>query len=405
MTPRTSSRLALAIFFGTLVLCALAVQGLVSTQDVQNENVWGIRGSGPVAAAVFAACGALLGVKRPENAIGWLFSATGVTFAVLTLTDTYGVLSVARGETGGIRYQLAWFSSWGWIIFLACISFAILLFPSGHLPGPRWRRRARLMAVGFVLAGLSFGLTPGPLNNAPSHVTNRYALPDTPLVEAFLVFGMLVFMAANATAIIGVVQQFRASRGLQRQQMKLFVFTAAGLPLSLGMLIVAEFVYPAAMEALEIIASLAIAGVPIAMAVAILRYRLYDIDVIINRTLVYGMLTAVLGATYLGSVVFFHEVLGVFSIDSNFGVAASTLAVAALFRPVRERVQSFIDHRFYRSRYDAAATLESFASRLRDQVDLESLKGELLAAVGSTMQPAHVSLWLRDRELASGEGR
>jgi hypothetical protein len=209
-------------------------------------------------------------------------------------------------------------------------------------------------------------------------------------ISVVLLLGALSSVLAG---MVSVVVRFRRSRGEERQQMKWFTFAVV--------LLIVEFVFQSAIldgaggDRIPVIDGIAMALVPISAAVAIFRYRLYDIDVVINRALVYGALTAVLAAAYLGLVVVFQEVLSPLTADSDVAVAGSTLAVAALFRPVRARVQEFIDRRFYRHKYDASETLEEFASSLRDEVDLDSLSRELVGVVADTMQPAHASLWLR----------
>lgn len=393
---RTASRTALILLGLTVVLCIAAIPGVIDASTVRNEQQWAFPGFGLLGALVFGSCGALLALKRPENPVGWIFQAVGLAFVVLTTGDVYAGVALVRGDYSGINYQVGWFNSWSWIIFLGLVSFAILLFPSGHLPSPRWRWGARLMALGFVLGCLSFGFTPGPLNNLPTHITNRYALPEGPVTEAFSIMGMMAFITALAASAVGVIQRFRASRGVQRQQMKLFVYAAGSLAASMVMIGVAsELASGVVIDLLELFNSLTVMSVPIAMAVAILRYRLYDIDVIVNRTLVYGALTALLALFYLGAVVVLQGVLDPITQDSDIAIAGSTLAVAAAFRPLRSRVQGFIDRRFYRRKYDAAETLGEFSARLRDQIDLDSLSGEVLAVVGTTMQPTHASLWLR----------
>jgi len=396
MTTSKRSLAAAGSFSVALVLSVVAIPGAIDASSVSNEEQWAFPGFGLIASLVFAVCGALLAFKRPENPVGWLFGAVGIAFAALTLGDVYAGVALVRGDEGGINYQVGWFNSWSWIIFVGLVAFAILLFPSGHLPGPRWRLGARLMAAGFVLGCLAFAFAPGPLNNLPAHITNRYALPDTPMTEAFTYVGALSFIGALAASAIGVIQRFRASSGVQRQQMKLFSYAAGVLAVSMVMIGVgSEILSPAAVNVLELVNSVAVMGVPLAMAVAILRYRLYDIDVVVNRTLVYGGLTAVLGLAYLTIVVVLQSLLEPITRDSDIAIAASTLAVAALARPVRDRIQRFIDRRFYRRKYDAVRTVGEFSSRLRDQVDLESLRAELVDVVSSTMQPAHASLWLR----------
>ncbi|MDP9069073.1 MAG: hypothetical protein M3N53_12115 [Actinomycetota bacterium] len=398
MILRDRSRLALLSLVATTAICVALIPGVLESADVENEGAWAFTGFGPAAAMVFALAGALLGSKRPENPVGWLFCAVGLAFAVVTAGDVYAVVPLIQGSDNDLVYVAAWFSSWSWVIFLGLLSFAILLFPSGDLPGPRWRLRARLMWAGFAAGCLAFALAPGPLNNLPSHIQNRYALPDTAATDVFVSLGTVAFVGALLTAVAGTVQRYRRSRGLQRQQMKLFAFAAATMGVSLVLAAVSGPLPTAVGNFLEIFSSLAMVSIPVAMTVAILRYRLYDIDVIVNRTLVYGVLSAILAVGYLGTVVILQTVLEPLTRESDLAVAGSTLLVAALFRPLRAKVQGFIDQRFYRRRYDAAETVRTFASRLRERVDLEALTAELVGVVGATMQPAHASVWLREPE-------
>lgn len=395
MTARTQRTAAIALLVGTTAVCIATVPGIIDVWDVENEGEWGFRGFGLVASMIFALAGALLSFKRPENPVGWLFGAVAAAFAVITAGETYAVAPLIQGNDAGIRYQVAWFTSWGWIIFLGFVAFSILLFPSGHLPGPRWAGRARWISAGFAFGCISFAFAPGPLNNMPPRITNRYAVPAGGITEILVNAGMLAFIAALVTAAVGVVQRYRSAQGLQKQQMKLFAFAAASMALSMVLVVIVLLFFPSFGDAVELLASVAMMSIPVAMTVAILRYRLYEIDLIINRALVYAVLSGILVLVYLAGVVLLQHVLAPITADSDAAIAASTLAVAALFRPLRARVQSFIDRRFYRSKYDAADTLAEFAGRLRDQVDLDALSSELVAAAGATFQPAHVSLWLK----------
>lgn len=340
--------------------------------------------------------GALLAYKRPENAVGWLFCVAGLAFALATAGEVYAVTPLIQGSDHDLTYFVAWVTSWIWVLFLGVICFSILLFPSGHLPSPRWKLRARLMAAAFVFGAFGFALTPGSLNNMPSSIQNRYGLPPGSAADLFVNAGMLAFLAALLTAAVAVVQRYRSSHGQQRQQMKLFVLAAAAMGLSMVLVVLSALFGPTIGDLAEMASILSMLSIPVAMTVAILRYRLFDIDVIINRALVYAALSGVLALVYLGAVVLLQQLLSPVTADFDAAIAASTLAVAALFRPLRARIQTFIDRRFYRSRYDAADTLADFAGRLRDQVDLEMLTGELLAAATATFQAAHVSLWLRE---------
>lgn len=395
MNLKTQRAAALALLLATTAICLASIPGLVDTWDVRNEGAWGFRGFGLPAAMIFALAGALLAFKRPENPVGWLFGAIGAAFALMTAGETYAVIPLIEGNDAGIRYQLAWLTSWGWVIFLGLIAFSILLFPSGHLPSRRWIPWARAMVVGFVLGALSFAVGPASLNNMPPRITNRYALPPGPAAETFVNIGMLLFMTALGAAAVGAIQRYRSSQGLQKQQMKLFAFAASAIAITMVMVVMTVMFAPRLGDAAEILSSIAMMSIPVAMTIAILRYRLYDIDVVMNRALVYGTLTGLLALAYLAIVVLLQTTLTPITQDSDVAVAGSTLAVAALFRPLRARVQSFIDQRFYRRRYDAVATVSAFSAQLRDEVDLDTLSSELVAVVASTMQPAHTSLWLR----------
>lgn len=383
----------MGVLMFTLTVVLAGIPGLVDTWDVKNEGEWTFRGFGLAVAVAFGLTGALMALKRPENRIGWLFSATGSGFAVVTACEIYAVLPLIQGERGSFLYPMAWFASWGWVAYLGLTAYAILLFPTGHLPSSGWRLPARLMIGAWVVAAVGFAFAPGPLNNIP--LTNRYAFPPGPVTNALVAIGGSSLMVALAASVVGVVQRYRASQGLERQQMKLFALAAAGQPTSIALVLSAEVLAPGLVDVFASLQGLATVAIPVAMSIAILRYRLYDIDVIINRALVYGLLSGVLVTVYLGAVVLFQRVLAPITADSDVAIAGSTLAVAGLFRPLRAKVQEFIDRRFYRHKYDAADTLSHFAARLRDEVDLAAVRNELLRVTGATVQPAHASLWLR----------
>jgi hypothetical protein len=264
--------------------------------------------------------------------------------------------------------------------------FVPLLFPTGRPPSPRWRLVGWVAAAGGVLMFAAEAFAPGPLEN--------YDWIDNPLAGSWLPgwfsgLGFALWCATSLAAAASVVVRFRRSHGAEREQLKWFTAAVAQL--------VAAFVVSFSLSSVVGedlgwgIIAVALLGVPVAVAIAILRHRLYDIDVVINRALVYGALTATLGATYLALVLLIGLAVG----RSGFAVAVSTLAVAALFGPARARIQGAVDRRFYRRKYDAQLTLEAFAARLRDEVALDALDSELRGVVTSTMQPAHVSLWLR----------
>ena len=277
------------------------------------------------------------------------------------------------------------------------IAFCFLLFPDGRLLSPRWRVAAWVSLGLFATVVARFALVPGPLSDFPA-IRNPFGLDALASLTALpedLLFSPLLACAAAA-----LVVRLRRSRGVERQQVKWFAYSAAMIPAFL----IAGGTISALTDAADdsavghafaFLFALILAGLPISAGVAILRYRLYDIDRIISRTLVYGVLTAALVATYLVCVLLFRVVLEPLAGGSDLAVAASTLAVAALFRPVRARIQDVVDRRFYRSRYDAARTVGAFAGRLRQEVDLDAVSTDLRLVVVDAVQPAHVSLWLR----------
>jgi hypothetical protein len=279
---------------------------------------------------------------------------------------------------------------------LSLIIFLLLLFPDGRLPAPRWRWVARVALIGVGLLELFFTLQPHSIDSAPGvHTHNPFGVQflNAPLIVAAAI-GIILLLVALCASLAALVSRFRRSHGRERLQLKWFTY-AAGLVTAYG---IAGNFLPGGL--LLGIVNGVIVGPLLALAVGVsmLRHQLYDIDVVINRTLVYGSLTAILAASYLGLVLLLQLALSTVTSGSSLAVAASTLGVAALFRPARARVQGVVDRRFYRRKYDAARTLEQFSARLREQVDLDALGGELSSVVLETMQPTHVSLWLRAPE-------
>jgi hypothetical protein len=360
-----------------------------------------VPGTGPSFYAVDAAVaigfpliGAVIASRRPANPIGWLFCATallGVTF----FTDQHAAYTLVTdpGALPGGRW-MAWIGTWLWVPgFLAVPPLLIMLFPDGHPPSPRWR--PVIWAVfAFITALMGFAaLEPGPNPNHPS-VTNPVGVSFFPdAVETNLQFTVgLPYLAVMVAAVASLVVRFRRSKGEERAQLKWFVFAA--LLIVLWLLVPNSVVgSPVAAEVVQIITVL---GLPVATAVAVLKYRLYEIDRLINRTLVYGLLTALLATVYAGLVLSLGQVFGGIGAEPpSWVVAGATLAVAALFQPARRRIQAAVDRRFNRRNYDLAQTVEAFSARLRDEVDLDTLSAELLAVVDQTVQPTRASLWLR----------
>jgi hypothetical protein len=269
-------------------------------------------------------------------------------------------------------------------------TIVFLLFPDGRLPTQRWRFVPWIAAAGCALALPGQALSPD-LGTEFTGGTNPFAVEGVP-IDLLFGTGIALLLAALLAAIASLVVRFRRAGSVERQQIKWFAY-AAGCIGVLGPLAVAFWYESVLVQATF---ALAINGLPVAAGIAILRYRLYDIDVVLNRTLVYGTLTAMLAALYFGAVVLLQRLfVALTGEQSTLAIVASTLLIAALFNPLRRRIQGFIDRRFYRRKYDARKTLEAFSSQLRDETELEALSDDLMGVMRETMQPAHVSLWLR----------
>src|SRR5215208_736879 len=281
-------------------------------------------------------------------------------------------------------------------------TYLILLFPDGRLPSAGWRPLAWLSGTVLVLVSIANALAPGPLPDLGG-VRNPFGLEGYPWMSGARDALNLLLSVCMLASVSSLVMRYRRSGGEVRQQIKWIAFAASVVALGVsGAVVLGTFAagtaggtHPLLIGLLEDAITLSFAGVPIAVGFAVLKYRLYNIDVIINRTLVYGSLTATLVALYFGGIVvlqrFFVLLTGK---QSTLAVVASTLLIAALFNPLRRRIQSFIDRRFYRSKYDARKTLEAFSAKLRDETDLDALSDDLVSVVRETMQPAHLSLWL-----------
>jgi hypothetical protein len=341
----------------------------------------------------FGVLGVLVTSRQSRNPIGWLFCGIAVTGSLMSLSrglaeawlDGKGV-PTALGETA------AWYGSGSWILaILPAATFVLLLFPDGRVPGPRWRVVAWCAGVGIALLFVADSLSPGPLSDYPE-VENPYGV-DSPVLDVLGGIAALALLIAIPGSPLSLVLRFRRAGRVERLQIKWLALAGAVAAVTFVIALAGDGLWTS--EVRDGAIMLSILMLPVAAGVAILRYRLYDIDVVINRTLVYGALTATLAAAYLGSVLLLQLALSPLTEESDLAIAGSTLAVAALFRPARARIQAAVDRRFYRSKYDAAHTIERFGARLRDEVDLDALGADLRGVVAHTMQPAHVSLWLR----------
>jgi hypothetical protein len=356
-----------------------------------------------------ALVGAVVASRQPRNPVGWFFVVSATCWAVNEATGRYAVYGLVI-EPGSLplAHLMAWPSTWMWEpAFVLIIFFVPLYFPDGRLLSPRWRPvvwLALLFSVGFgVVFGALFPgemdeLSPGVAGDVPGIVNPLGVealrlLDRVPQVDIILAVVLLVSVLCSVASL---VVRFRRSDGEERQQMKWLTYAAAANFATL-LLVMSLPAVSAWYPAVNTLSNLVFAGVPVAVGIAVLRYRLYDIDHIINRTLVYGALTVVLALIYFGGVAATQAIYRALTGQEQqpqLAVVVSTLAIAALFTPLRRRIQSFIDRRFYRRKYDARKTLEAFSAKLRDETDLDRLGDELMGVVHQTIQPAHVSLWL-----------
>jgi hypothetical protein len=356
--------------------------------------------------AIFPLVGLLIVRQQPRNTVGWILIAIGLAWGVSGLLDDYAVygLVVAPGtvpgaDTAAALNQGAWAPGFGLMG-----TFLILLFPDGHLPSPRWAPVAWVAGVTLAVVTLVIDLTPGPVDEGP--VPGLANPIGWQAGEGLLKVLLVVFLPLVPILILvcaaGLVTRFRRSKGVERQQLKWLASAGimVGFLYFLAMLC-ALLVATGALKQTAVVTVVQGIGIlsfmllPVAIGMAVLRHGLYEIDVVINRALVYTSLTAMLLLVYLGSVLLLQLVLAPLTNESDLAVAGSTLAVAALFGPARRRIQRTVDRRFYRSKYDAELTVDVFATRLRDEVDLDAVGADLLTAVDATMQPAHASLWVR----------
>lgn len=390
MTDRALRGIAGAVFATSI---CLAVAGFLLKQSVTSEDAYGI----PFLA--FTVVGLVVVLRRPRNSVGWVFLVAGSAPTIGSFfMSTYAVRGSQIGLPGARIAE--WMSTWAWFPGIAAfMTFGLLLFPSGTLPSTRWKPVAYLSSLLIVIVTASFAIQPGRMHafdlSAPGHENPFGWEAGAAVVDAVLGVAPPLLPLLGFVSLLSLIFRYRHSGIEERQQIKWFAYSAFVLVVIVGLEKVFERVLGEAATSVLFVFGMVLPSV--GAGVGILKYRLFDIDVVINRTLVYGVLTAILVGVYVGVVFVLQQVMTGITQDSDVAVAASTLAVAALFRPLRAKLQAFIDQRFYRRKYDAAATLARFSSRLRDQVDLESVNAQVLGVVRETIQPSHASLWLRPR--------
>jgi hypothetical protein len=389
MSRRNAARLAWALcaLAVALIACAVAL-ALINRADAGSVIL-------PLGLTVSAVVGGLVASRRPANPVGWFFLGSAGCFALSEVAEQYATY----GLPGALA--MAWLLSWVWLPGVTLLLvFLPLYFPNGELISSGWRWLV-WVALLFSVGGAGYSaFSPGEIQEEgivnPLGIEALRPVSDILGPFAFVAYFVLLFASAAS-----VVVRFRRSGSVQRQQIKWLAFAALAIPV--------WFLVNAPIEAAShtlfiVIDALIVAAlIPVATGVAIFRYHLYEIDIIINRALVYGSLTFTLIALYFGGIVVLQRVfVALTGQQSTLAVVASTLIIAALFNPLRHRIQSFIDRSFYRRKYDAAKTLEGFSKKLRDETDLEALSDDLVGVVRETMQPAHVSLWLRSETAPNG---
>ena len=343
----------------------------------------------------FSVVGAIIASRHPRNTIGWLFCSVGVTIGLNSLAGDYVEFWLASGfGKVSLAETAAWFSSWAWILLTYVpTTFVLLLFPDGRLPSHRWRPVAWVAVLGIAGTIVGYALEAGPLEDFPQ-IANPYGV-DGSFVGMVGVAGSIVAAGSLVASAISLIVRMRHAGSEQRQQIK---WLAYGGAVVVGTICVSLLINLWNGPVGIVVGNVALLGLPVFTGIAIVKHHLYDIDLLINRTLVYGSLTTMLVAVYVGGIILSQRVfVGLTGHEElpQLAIVASTLMIAALFAPLRRRIQAIIDRRFYRRKYDAAKMLRAFSARLRDETDLGTLSDDLVGVVKETMQPEHVTLWLR----------
>ena len=414
MNPRVARATAWGTFAVTLVVYAAIFALAFPTSKLPSQSagwsgggsaVW-LEGAFLLSLLTFSVVGVMIATRRPGNAIGWLLLGIGLAWAIANSDySDYGLLL----HPGSVPFAagIAAIAGNFWVPPIGLSgTFLILLFPDGHLLTPRWRWVAWISAAAIVVGTVSLTLTPGTMGNIGyPHTTNPLGISSLSTVIGIAHASIILIPVCMALSALSLILRYRRSHGVERLQAKWLVAAAATValiyaivaPVSIALTL--HSATPVWLSLLQDIALFSFFLVPVAIGFAVLRYRLFEIDVIIQKTLVYATLVAMLALLYLGGIAALGWIARTATGQSGaIAVTLSTLAVAAAFQPLRTRIQRTVDRRFYRAKYDVAETLEAFSSGLRRQIDLDSLHADVLGIVGSTMHPSHVSLWLRPTE-------
>lgn len=352
--------------------------------------------------------GALIALKQPQNRYGWLWLLFGLSYVFRQAAESYaGYAVVAQPDALPWGLEVAWLADRSWFVYITLTPFILVLFPSGHFPSRAWRRMGWIVPLSTLASVLASSFIPWPGGAANGPFENPFVLIEgrlaTELADYWAVPLSIVFLSIVAAAV-SMVRRLRRSRGVERQQWKWFTLGASfvGVLMAVNIsyasfLVLAETPDVVPQWAWDVANQASYVALFGGVGIAIMHYRLYDVDVVIRRTLVYGLLTSVLLAIYLATVVSLQAALLALTnrSQSELTTVLSTLAIASLFTPLRARIQAFIDRRFYRRKYDAQQTLVHFGRTLRSAVALDVLTGDMLQIVQETLQPEHVSLWLQ----------
>jgi len=397
LDPRRLKRLATGLWTTTSVVAGGGLVMTMLSSSAEIPDSWGVPGFASVFGLTFGSVGLVVARRLPRTVIGWLFLAIGGLFAVEGLIIAYSTAGVLAfpGRLPGAR-ESAWLLTWIWVPAVTLAAGILpLVFPDGRLPSHRWRPVLVVCLTTVLVSSVVLSLVPGPILQA-TYVVNP--LGNDALTMESPVVGIVIFLPLVASIALGaaaLLSRFRQATGDARQQIKWLLLSCAGLGLGLGLSGLEFVVSGAQTKPFQVVILAGALGIPVAAGIAILRYRLYEIDRIISRTLAYAVVTAVLAIIFVAVVLGLQAGLSTVTQANTLAVAASTVLVATLFQPLRARVQRVADRRFNRSRYDAERTVAAFAARLSDVTDASALRDELSAAVDGSIQPLSLGIWLR----------